>query len=527
MRSVNLHLRVLIFILIALGLGSIAYERYVLQIPFTDRAVEDLWTIDAKISYDVPRSSAVSVKFFIPTTYNQYTLYSESLIADKQYGQVFEQDDLGNKIGHYSVRRTQGPETLYYRLALSPNFGMTEKVEEKGPIYREAIPVEGAEKLAVDALVTDIRATSSNTMSFISEAISRVNDTKNTNVNSLLNGDRSVQSRFDTIALILSQAHIPVQRVTTLELKRSTDQKPETWLRSFIETTSRDSETNKSSTVGKWYYFNLETGMVGLPKNAIIWSVGDKPLLTVENGARAKVSFSITDKQLTAISLAQATNTDSSDFLAYSLYSLPISDQFGYELMLMIPFGVLVILLVRNVVGIQTLGTFTPVLIALAFRETGLVFGAIFFSIIIAMGLLVRSYLEHLKLQMLSRLSVVLTFVILLIATLSIFSYKMGFAKGLAIGLFPMVILTMTIERLSITWEERGASNVLKISIGTLIAASLAYLLMDIPEFVYFVFTFPGILLVLAGFMLMMGRYRGYRLTELKRFSAMLKEEKK
>ena len=194
--------------------------------------------------------------------------------------------------------------------------------------------------------------------------------------------------------------------------------------------------------------------------------------------------------------------------------------------MMMIPFGVLVILLVRNVVGIQTLGTFTPVLIALAFRETGLGFGIIFFSIIIAMGLLVRSYLEHLKLQMLSRLSVVLTFVILMIATLSIFSNKMGFSQGLAIGLFPMVILTMTIERLSITWEERGAGNVLKISIGTLVAASLAYLLMDIPEFVYFVFTFPGILLILAAFMLMMGRYRGYRLTELKRFKAMLKEEK-
>lgn len=526
MRSVNLHLKVLIFILVALGLGSIIYERYVLQIPFTDRAVEDLWTIDAKITYDVPKSSAVSVKFYLPTTYNQYTLYSESLIADKQYGQVFEQDDLGNKVGHYSVRRTVGPETLYYRLALSPNFGMSEKVEEKGPIYREPIPIEGAEKLAADALVTDIRSTSSNTMSFISETIRRINDGDNTNVSLLLKGDKSVKNRYALAELLLSQAHIPVQRVNTLDLKPSVDQAPEIWLRSYIETTDKDKNSNKSTKVGKWYYFNLDTGMVGLPKNSIIWSVGDEPLLTVVNGARAKVSFSVTDKQLTAISLAQATNTDSSDFLAYSLYSLPISIQFSYELMLMIPFGVLVILLVRNVVGIQTLGTFTPVLIALAFRETGLVFGAIFFSIIIAMGLLIRSYLEHLKLQMLSRLSVVLTFVIIMIAALSIFSYKMGFAQGLAIGLFPMVILTMTIERLSITWEERGAGNVLKISIGTLIASSLAYLLMEIPEFIYFVFTFPGILLVLAGFMLMMGRYRGYRLTELKRFRAMLKEEK-
>ncbi len=525
MRSVNLHLKVLIFLLVAIGLGSIAYERYVLQIPFTDQDVENLWTIDAKITYDVPRSSAVSVKFYIPTDYQDYTQFSETLVADKQYGQSFEVDELGNKIAHYSIRRTQGAETIYYRLALSPNFGGANKTPEKGSIYREAIPLEGAEQLAADALVSDIRSTSSNTMSFISETLSRVNDFSNSNVALLLKGDTSAKNRYAVAEMILSQAHIPVQRVNTLELKPSTDQQPEVWLRSYIETSSKDKETNKPVTTGKWYYFNIDNGVVGLPKNTIIWSVGDEPLLTV-NAQKPRVSFSVTDKQLTAISLAQATNTDSAEFLSYSLYSLPISVQFGYELMLMIPFGVLVILLVRNVVGIQTLGTFTPVLIALAFRETGLGFGIAFFSIIIAMGLLVRSYLEHLKLQMLSRLSVVLTFVILMIAVLSIISYKMGFARGLAIGLFPMVILTMTIERLSITWEERGAGNVLKISIGTLIASSLAYLLMDIPEFVYFVFTFPGILLVLAGFMLMMGRYRGYRLTELKRFRAMLKEEK-
>ncbi|RML27499.1 putative Membrane protein [Pseudomonas syringae pv. maculicola] len=34
-------------------------------------------------------------------------------------------------------------------------------------------------------------------------------------------------------------------------------------------------------------------------------------------------------------------------------------------------------------------------------------------------------------------------------------------------------------------------------------------------------------LLVLVGFMLAMGRYRGYRLTELMRFKAFLKEEEK
>ena len=36
---------------------------------------------------------------------------------------------------------------------------------------------------------------------------------------------------------------------------------------------------------------------------------------------------------------------------------------------------------------------------------------------------------------------------------------------------------------------------------------------------------FPAVLLIMVGFMLAMGRYRGYRLTELVRFKAFLKAD--
>ncbi len=94
--------------------------------------------------------------------------------------------------------------------------------------------------------------------------------------------------------------------------------------------------------------------------------------------------------------------------------------------MIMIPIGVLVILILRNLIGLQTLGTFTPVLIALAFRETGLQWGIALFTVITALGLSLRSYLEHLKLQMLPRLSVVLTFVVVMIAVISGFHHHLA-----------------------------------------------------------------------------------------------------
>ena len=326
-----------------------------------------------------------------------------------------------------------------------------------------------------------------------------------------MGGDTSAQNKAKIIELLLSIAHVPMERVHTIRLAADIQQSPELWLRSFNGQ--------------KWLYFSPDTGQQGLPVDRLMWWTGDEPLVTLDGGKKAQVSFTLNNSEMNAIRLAKLTdeNTDV-DFLEYSLYGLPLQTQQTYQIMIMIPIGVLVILILRNLGGLQTLGTFTPVLIALAFRETQLGFGIVLFTIITALGLSLRSYLEHLKLQMLPRLSVVLTFVVVLIAVISLLSHKLGLERGLSVALFPMVILTMTIERLSITWEERGGGHAFKVAVGTLFAATLAHLLMTVPQLTYFIFTFPAVLLIMVGFMLAMGRYRGYRLTELFRFKAFLKD---
>ena len=302
-----------------------------------------------------------------------------------------------------------------------------------------------------------------------------------------------------------------MERVNAIRLAADIAQSPELWLRSY----------NGS----QWLYFNPVTGEQGLPSDRLIWWTGGEPLVSLEGGKQPQVTFTLNNSEINAIRLAKLTDerTDAG-FLEYSLYGLPLQTQQTYQIMIMIPIGVLVILILRNLGGLQTLGTFTPVLIALAFRETQLGFGIVLFTVITALGLSLRSYLEHLKLQMLPRLSVVLTFVVVLIAVISLFSHKLGLERGLSVALFPMVILTMTIERLSITWEERGGTHAFKVAVGTLVAATLAFLLMNIAELTYFIFTFPAVLLIMVAFMLAMGRYRGYRLTELFRFKAFLKD---
>ncbi len=508
MRSLTLHLKVLITLLVTVGILVTAYQIFVLGIPVTEDETDDLWNIDAKVEFQASPREPVKVQMFVPPLNQDYVSLNESFISNN-YGVSVNRVD-GNRKLTWSARRANGNQTLYYRLVLTKRYS-GEPAKAKGPIFRDSIAVEGAEKIAAEALLAPIRQHSADVQTFISETIKRVNNVNDDNVKLLLGGDASTANKAKVIDLLLSIAHVPMERVHTIRLVADAQQSPELWLRSF----------NGEN----WLYFNPESGEQGLPSDRVVWWTGDEPLVSIEGGKKPQVSFTLNNSEMNAIRLAKLTdeNTDV-DFLEYSLYGLPLQTQQTYQIMIMIPIGVLVILILRNLGGLQTLGTFTPVLIALAFRETQLGFGIVLFTIITALGLSLRSYLEHLKLQMLPRLSVVLTFVVVLIAVISLFSHKLGLERGLSVALFPMVILTMTIERLSITWEERGGSHAFKVAVGTLFAATLAHLLMTIPELTYFIFTFPAVLLIMVGFMLAMGRYRGYRLTELFRFKAFLKD---
>lgn len=146
--------------------------------------------------------------------------------------------------------------------------------------------------------------------------------------------------------------------------------------------------------------------------------------------------------------------------------------------------------------------------------------GLILFTSVVALGLAIRFYLEYLKLLLVPRLASVLTIVIMLMAIISLLTHKLGIDRGVSVALFPMVIMAMTIERMSLVWEESGAREALQQGFGSLTVAALAFLLMSNKQLGHLVFVFPELLLVILAAMLLLGRYTGYRLTELWRFRA-------
>src|SRR5690606_33860553 len=230
MRSLTLHLKILIAVLVTLGIAITAYQIFVLGIPVTEDETDDLWNIDAKVEFVASPKDPVKIQMFVPPLARDYISLNESFISNN-YGVSVNRVD-GNRKVTWSARRVSGSQTLYYRLVLTKRYS-GEKAKIKGPIFRDSIVVEGPEKIAAEALPAPIRQHSADVETFITEAIKRVNNLADDNVKLLLAGDTSSSNKARVTELLLSIAHVPLEKVHTIRLVADQPQSPELWLRSF------------------------------------------------------------------------------------------------------------------------------------------------------------------------------------------------------------------------------------------------------------------------------------------------------
>ena len=249
-----------------------------------------------------------------------------------------------------------------------------------------------------------------------------------------------------------------------------------------------------------------------------IW-YGATDLVTASGIDNLDVQVSLSARMGAAEDIAQRAHGPLGEMgRAVGFNNLPLTTQLVYKVLVTIPVGIALLVFLRQFIGVKTLGTFMPVLIGIAFRETALVNGILLFSLLVALGLALRFYLERLQLLLVPRLAVVLIFIVIAMATITVLLTGANQSIGLSISLFPMVILTMTIERMSIVWEETSASEAIKQGLGSLVVASIAYLAMSNGQIEYLMYRFPELLLVLMGLCVLMGRYTGLRLSEYWRF---------
>ncbi len=188
------------------------------------------------------------------------------------------------------------------------------------------------------------------------------------------------------------------------------------------------------------------------------------------------------------------------------------------KIILMIPFGALIVVLARNVAGIPTFGTFMPALLAVAFRDTGLLWGLILFASILIFGGGVRFALERFQLLHTPRLAVILTSTVLFMMGVTALGVATGQILATRVSLFPIVILTLTVERAAIITEEEGLRQAGLVALGTMLVVTVAYALMSWEILQVIVVTFPETLLLVVAVFFVVGRWAGIRWSEYLRF---------
>lgn len=502
----NRHIYVLAAVLTVLASALFAYKVRVLGFPINPQEETQVWNIEAAVRFE-PGPAAVKATLRIPGLTPGFAILDENFIS-RGFGLTTRSAPAGRE-AQWTLREARGPQTLYYRALVYRD--ESRFAEDTTPPFPAQPVLDEPSRAAMEGLIAEVRRQSADVSSFTTELLRHINQGENDPYVSLFLGRSSTRAERARLAtVILAGAQIPARIAHGISLRSEASQ-------------VHSEELLEVHDGVQWLYFNPQTLQQGLPRDFLIWWRGDERIADIEGGTLLEVTLAVQqnllDTMLVTERRAEKRGSHSMDF---SFFALPIATQAVYSVLIMIPVGALVIMLLRNFIGVKTFGTFMPVLVALAFRETRLVWGIVLFAVIVSLGLLIRFYLEKLRLLLVPRLTCVLTVVVLLMAGISVFSQKLGLQPGLSIALFPMVILAMTIERMSIVWEERGASEALQEGLGSMVVAAIAYMVMGLAWLEHLMFVFPELLLLVIAATLLAGRYTGYRLLELRRFKALL-----
>tara|TARA_R110002096_G_scaffold93181_2_gene210259 strand:- start:701 stop:2182 length:1482 start_codon:yes stop_codon:yes gene_type:complete len=476
-----------------------------LDFPLVPDKETEAWTVQARLSFDANKRN-VKAMLYIPSLTPGYSKLEEYFISGKYGLNVKQSDD--NKTANWAIRKAEGEQSLYYRTTVTKS-GVATKWSTV-PSYPAAPSFEEPYATAISKIIEDVRSQSADTYTFTYELISQLKSSDaNENVSLIRGLADSNHEIADLVIKLLSVAHIPTRKLWTIVL---TDGANNAHAKVLIQAYNGE----------EWLTFDPKDGSAGIPANHLVWKIGDEPFYEVINGKNVELQFSVTKSYIEVLDVAKQNAKQTGSFLGgLTLFALPVQSQNTYSLLLMVPLGALLVVFMRTFIGVQTFGTFMPILIAVAFRETQLFWGVVLFTGIVFAGLLIRFYLENLRLLLIPRLTVILIVVVTMMLLISLITSRLGIDRLLSISLFPMVILAMTIERMSISWEESGAQSALIQGFGSLVVACFGYLLMTNEHLSYLMFVYPELLLVLLGICLLMGRYTGYRLSELMRFREM------
>lgn len=217
-----------------------------------------------------------------------------------------------------------------------------------------------------------------------------------------------------------------------------------------------------------------------------------------------------------ALMVAKWPGLPSSAFLMQreSLLQLPPALQGTVDSLLFVPIGALVVVVFRLTLGIRVLGPFRSILLALAFVGTGVWVGLLFTLATVAVMVLIRPLIRAFGVPYFGRVSVMLSGVALVMVAGTFAGSLLGSAQLIGVARFPVVVLCLIGEAVSVTVQREGMrSGLWRAGMTTLVAVIVAALA-SIPRLRYLLLAFPELLLVEIVLIVVVSRSFAWRLLE-------------
>lgn len=508
------HALLLGFALITIGLGVFLIKTVSLGYPISPGVMTSIWDFEIYVEFE-GRDEPARVEVYLPAGDVARTFPQEQFYNGPFGLSLATEGETRNRKAIWTYRYPSNRKVLRYTAQTAGERARTPLPDafRKNEVEVASFDDDPIRRQAFIVWKGDLRRRSADELSYVGLAIDEIfqpRDQGEINADELavlLDGN-STLSRLRLAALTLQDAGVPARIANGVYL---TESRRRVDLHHWLE-----------------YHLNGEDFRYfpgGDPSRFFTIWYGDRDLLTATGVDDLEVQMALQERRNSAVDVLR--QNGESGFAnvekVFSFNDLPLTTQLVYKVLITIPVGITILVFLRQFIGVKTLGTFMPVLIGIAFRETALLNGLLLFSVLIALGLALRFYLERLQLLLVPRLAVVVIFIVMVMAGVTVALTNSNQAIGLSISLFPIVILTMTIERMSIVWEESSAGEAIKQGLGSLVVAAVTYLAMTNNHVEYWMYQFPELLLALMGLCVLMGRYTGLRLSEFWRFRELAK----
>ncbi len=206
-------------------------------------------------------------------------------------------------------------------------------------------------------------------------------------------------------------------------------------------------------------------------------------------------------------------------------------------LLLLFPIVITIVVVLRQIIGIQAFGIYTPSIITIAFvfiaqrNFWDIKYAIAIYAIILFVGMGMRYILKKLRLLYLPRVAINLTVVTLsVIFTLAIAGHfhRTGFAS---MSIFPIIIIIMLVEKFVTVQIEKGNRTAIILAIETLIIALIGYIILSPTTIIgrymiSLVLVHPLTTLLIIPINIFIGKWTGLRINEYLRFRDVLNKIK-